>query len=72
MRSLGQTPTESELNELIAEVDTDKNGSINFEEFVALMMKKMQHEDKEEDIREAFKVFDKQNTGKIILFILNK
>lgn len=63
MRSLGLTPTESELQELIAEVDTDKNGHIDFEEFKALMTKKIHQKDKEEDIKEAFKVFDKENTG---------
>lgn len=63
MRSLGLTPTESELQDMVAEVDADKNGQIDFEEFKALMTKKIHHQDKEEDIREAFKVFDKENTG---------
>ena len=38
MRSLGQTPTSTELRDLIKEVDVDRSGSIDFEEFKALMI----------------------------------
>ena len=41
MRTLGQNPTESELNDMIKEVDIDGNGEIDFEEFVDLMIKKV-------------------------------
>lgn len=37
MRSLGQNPSDEELREMIAEVDDDGSGSIEFEEFCALM-----------------------------------
>ena len=30
MKSLGLNPSESELNDLVAEVDVDKNGCIDF------------------------------------------
>jgi len=40
MRALGQSPTESELNDMINEVDSDQSGSIEFDEFIALMEKK--------------------------------
>ena len=30
MRSLGQNPSESELQDMINEVDTDSNGTIDF------------------------------------------
>ena len=39
MRTLGQNPTEAELNDMIKEVDVDGNGEIDFEEFVGLMIK---------------------------------
>ena len=41
MRSLGQNPTESELGDMINEVDADGNGTIDFPEFLTLMAKKM-------------------------------
>ena len=41
MRSLGQNPTEAELQDMINEVDADDNGTIDFPEFVALMARRM-------------------------------
>ena len=41
MRSLGQNPTEAELQDMINEVDADGNGTIDFTEFLNLMARKM-------------------------------
>ena len=41
------------------------NGIIDFPEFMQMMAKKMQEVDVENDIREAFKVFDKEKKGYI-------
>lgn len=41
MRSLGQNPTEAELQDMINEVDADQNGTIDFSEFLNLMARKM-------------------------------
>ncbi|KAK2988579.1 hypothetical protein RJ640_001513, partial [Escallonia rubra] len=41
MRSLGQNPTEVELQDMINEVDADQNGTIDFPEFLNLMSRKM-------------------------------
>ena len=41
MRSLGQNPTEAELQDMINEVDADGNGTIDFTEFLSLMARKM-------------------------------
>ncbi|KAL8624257.1 hypothetical protein ACOMHN_027563 [Nucella lapillus] len=65
MRSLGQKPTDSELQDMINEVDADGNGTIDFEEFLHMMARKMKDTDSEEELREAFKVFDKDGNGVI-------
>ncbi|XP_073317374.1 calmodulin-2 isoform X1 [Primulina huaijiensis] len=63
MRSLGQNPTEAELQDMINEVDADQNGTIDFPEFLNLMARKMKDADSEEELKEAFKVFDKDQNG---------
>ncbi|XP_067935771.1 calmodulin-like [Watersipora subatra] len=66
MKSLGQNPTESELSDMINEVDTDGNGTIDFNEFVVMMQKKQKSIDnREEELKEAFKMFDKDGNGYI-------
>ena len=63
MRSLGQNPTEAELQDMINEVDADGNGTIDFPEFLTMMARKMKDTDSEEEIKEAFRVFDKDGNG---------
>ena len=63
MRSLGHTTSDVELQDLIDEIDNDKNGSIDFSEFVMMMSKKTNHVNSESELIEAFKVFDKDGNG---------
>nr|UYM80474.1 calmodulin-like protein 3 [Phoronopsis harmeri] len=63
MRSLGQNPTQAELNDMVNEVDQDGSGTIDFPEFLTMMSRKMHDTDTEEEIKEAFKVFDKDGNG---------
>ena len=44
-------------------VDADGNGTIDFPEFLTMMARKMKDTDSEEEILEAFKVFDKDGNG---------
>ena len=45
------------------------NGTIDFPEFLTMMARKMKETDSEEEIREAFRVFDKDGNG-FIRFVL--
>ncbi|KAL1484242.1 hypothetical protein MTO96_032688 [Rhipicephalus appendiculatus] len=65
MRTLGQNPTEAELKDMIAEVDTDGDGTVDFREFLAMMTKKSRSADTVDEIREAFRVFDRDGNGYI-------
>ena len=65
MRSLGQNLSEAEIKEVIDEVDEDKNGTIDFQEFLSLMARKMKIIDKEDELIDAFKVLDLNGNGKI-------
>ena len=62
-RAIGMNPTEDELQDMVNEVDTDHDGSVNFQEFLDMMSKSTETDSTEEDIREAFKVFDKNEDG---------
>ena len=65
MRNLGQNPSEEELKQMIREVDLNGNGTIDFKEFMCLMLKRMKDNDFEEELQEAFKVFDNDQNGYI-------
>ncbi|KAL4691134.1 hypothetical protein H8959_014095 [Pygathrix nigripes] len=65
MRSLGPNPTEAELQDMINEVDADGNGTVDFPEFLTMMVRKMKDTGSEEEIRDAFCVFDKDGNGYI-------
>ena len=60
---MGQDPTEDELIDMLVEVDEDKNGTIEIEEFKKMIDKML--EDADDLILEAFKVFDRDQDGKI-------
>jgi calmodulin len=65
MRSLGQNPTETELRDMVNEVDADGNGTVDFAEFLTMMARRMKDTDGQEEIKDAFKLFDKDGNGRI-------
>jgi calmodulin len=46
---------ETELRDMVNEVDQDGNGTIEFNEFLQMMSKKMKGADGEDELREAFR-----------------
>ncbi|XP_031100602.1 calmodulin-3-like [Ipomoea triloba] len=65
LRSLGQVVTEAELKEMIRGVDDDGSGTVDFNEFVGLMSKKLKDNEAEEEFKAAFRIFDKDHNGLI-------
>merc|ERR1712088_1069811 len=53
----------AEFKEAFSLFDKDRNGTIDFPEFLTMMARKMKDTDSEEEIREAFRVFDKDGNG---------
>ena len=47
------------FQEYLKEADSDGNGTIDFSEFLVMMTEKMKETESEEEIREAFRAFDK-------------
>ena len=50
---------------MIADIDKDGSGTIDFEEFLTMMTAKMGERDSKEEILKAFRLFDDDETGKI-------
>lgn len=67
MKSLGLSPNETEITDLMNEIDQDGNHEIDFEEFLTLMARQADTRDSAQEIIEAFKVFDKNGDGYISL-----
>ncbi|XP_010568033.1 PREDICTED: troponin C, skeletal muscle [Haliaeetus leucocephalus] len=66
MRMLGQNPTKEELDAIIEEVDEDGSGTIDFEEFLVMMVRQMKEDAKgksEEELANCFRVFDRNADG---------
>ncbi|XP_063507950.1 calmodulin-1-like [Pongo pygmaeus] len=65
MTSFGQNPTEAELQDMISELDADGNSTVDFREFLTMTARKIKDTDSEEEIRDAFSVFEQDGHGSI-------
>ena len=64
MKSLGLQASHQELQQMMTEADEDGSGSIEVEEFLNMMKRKMkENENSIEDVKAAFKVFDQNGDG---------
>ena len=59
MKSMGQHPTQSEVQDMINEHDADGNGTIEFPEFMAMMTRRTA--DLDSEMMQAFRVFDRDS-----------
>jgi centrin-1 len=50
---------------MIADIDKDDSGTIDFQEFVDMMTGKMSERDSKEEIQKVFALFDHEGAGKI-------
>jgi centrin-1 len=65
MRALGFEPKREEIKKMIADVDKDNSGVIDFPEFLDMMTQKMAERDPREEMLKAFRLFDDEGDGKI-------
>jgi len=71
LRMMGVKVKEADLKEIVDEVDDDGSGMLEFEEFTELAAKFLIEEDEEElknELKEAFRIYDKDGQG----FITNE
>jgi len=74
-RMMGTAFTDETLRETIAEIDVDGSGQIEFEEFTILAAKFIIEEDDEDvqkELKEAFRLYDKDGAGYITTAILKQ
>ncbi|XP_029142127.1 calmodulin, striated muscle-like [Protobothrops mucrosquamatus] len=62
MRSLGKNPTEAEVQSIICEIEAHK-GKADFPRLLSVMARRTRNSDTEEEIRAAFRVFDRNGDG---------
>ena len=65
MTSMGTNPSEAKIQakHMINEVDINRDGSVDFDEFCTMMERKKKQTNLKDEIRSAFRVFDKDGNG---------
>lgn len=65
LRQAGIVLNPEDLNDLMSELDLDNDGKVDFAEFLNLASKSIKDIDTEEELREIFMIFDRENKGVI-------
>ena len=63
MTSLGFESKNQTIYQMIADLDADGSGQIDFDEFLELMTARVSDKDTRENIRKIFNLFDDEKTG---------
>jgi centrin-1 len=67
MQSLGFEAKNQTIFQMISDLDKNKSGTIEFDEFLDMMTARMSDKDTREDINKVFRLFDDDNTGTVTL-----
>lgn len=65
LRALGHMATQEELEIYRNEFNADGNDTIDFENFKQIMIQRLKKDDREEELINAFRAFEKDNKGVI-------
>ncbi|KAJ2729128.1 hypothetical protein IW152_005731 [Coemansia sp. BCRC 34962] len=65
LKASGHVASETELKDMVNEIDADGDGKIDLKEFIALMERHSSEGSEQAELKEAFKVFDKDGNGSI-------
>jgi len=65
MKSIGLQISKQELDDLMADLDENGDGHMDFDEFVQMMDRRMSIRSQRAEIEDTFKFFDKNGDGKI-------
>lgn len=65
LRALGQNPTPAEVQDIIAEVDSDGSGKMDLQEFLNMMAGSLRDTDHQEEVRQVFTMFDKDHNNQV-------
>lgn len=63
LKKLGQNLTQSQVQELISDIDINRDGELSFEEFCSLGIISIDNEGQNQELMQIFKKFDKNGDG---------
>jgi len=65
LKSINADFSQNQIESVISEADTTGTGKLNLDDFISLMASKYRETDTDEEVINAFRVFDKEGTGVI-------
>ncbi|CAL8077374.1 unnamed protein product [Calicophoron daubneyi] len=63
LKQLGMKPTKSEVKAMIRKVDKTNSGTVNIDEFIAMMERRKKYQKSDANLRNAFQFFDRDGDG---------